>query len=132
MLGIITSTIGTDMETVVSLPFECTRPLQTAPLLRHLQASGPVHFVRTPVGDPAWLVTDYAEVKRLLASDKLDRSHPDPDNAARIGESALVSGPLGDYDTEPADSARTRALLGPHFSPKRIRVLRDRVDELTT
>ncbi|CAM3692899.1 cytochrome P450 [Kibdelosporangium persicum] len=120
------------MDTTVSLPFERTHPLRIPPLLRELQGQGPVHRVRTAVGDPGWLVTDYAEVKRLLASDKLGRSHPDPENAARIGESALVSGPLGDYETEPADSARTRALLQPHFSPKRMRVLRERVDELTT
>jgi cytochrome P450 len=120
------------METVVSLPFESTHPLRIPALVRELQASGPIHPVRTSVGDPAWLVTDYAEVKRLLAGDQLGRSHRDPENAARIGESALVSGPLGDYDTEPADSARTRALLQPHFSPARMRVLRDRVDELTT
>jgi pentalenolactone synthase len=120
------------METVVSLPFESTHPLQIPALVRELQASGPIHLIHTSVGDPGWLVTDYAEVKRLLASDKLGRSHRDPENASRIGESALVSGPLGDYDTEPADSARTRALLQPHFSPARMRVLRDRVDELTT
>jgi pentalenolactone synthase len=120
------------METVVSLPFDRPHPLWVPPLLRELQASGPVHLVRTPVGDPAWLVTDYAEVKRLLASDKLGRSHRDPDKAARIGESALVSGPLGDFDSEPADSARTRALLQPHFSPKRMRELRARVQNLTT
>lgn len=120
------------MDTTASLPFERTHPLQIPPLLRDLQSQGPVHLVRTPVGDHGWLVTDYAEVKRLLASDKLGRSHPDPENASRIGESALVSGPLGDFDTEPADSARTRALLQPHFSPKRMRVLRDRVDVLTT
>ncbi|MET0132962.1 MAG: cytochrome P450 [Kibdelosporangium sp.] len=120
------------MDTTVSLPFERTHPLQIPPLLRDLQSQGPVHLIRTPVGDPGWLVTDYAEVKKLLASDKLGRSHRDPENASRIGESALVSGPLGDFDTEPADSARTRALLQPHFSPKRMRVLRDRVDVLTT
>ncbi|GAA4870169.1 cytochrome P450 [Saccharopolyspora cebuensis] len=115
-----------------ALPFERTHPLRVPPLLRELQSRGPVHAVRTPVGDPAWLVTDYAEVKRLLAGDVLGRSHPDPDRAARIGESVLVSGPLGNYATEPQDSARTRALLQPHFSPKRIRELRDRVDVLAT
>lgn len=119
------------METTVSLPIERTHPLRIPPLLRDLQARGPVHQVRTAVGDPGWLVTDYAEVRWLLSGDKLGRSHPDPDNAARIGESAFVSGPLGDFDTEPADSARTRALLQPHFSPKRMRELRDRVEVLT-
>ncbi len=119
------------MDIAATLPFERTDPLRIPPLLRALQARGPIHRVRTPVGDTAWLVTDYAEVKRLLASDKIGRSHPDPANAARIGDSALVSGPLGNHETEEADSARTRALLQPHFSPKRMRELRVRVEALT-
>ncbi|MGH3564921.1 MAG: cytochrome P450 [Pseudonocardia sp.] len=119
------------MTGTVSLPFDQPHPLHIPPLLRELQAMGPVHRVRTSVGDRAWLVTDYAEVRRLLADERLGRSHPDPGNAARIGESVLVSGPLGDYETEATDSARTRALLQPHFSPKRMRVLHSRVEALT-
>ncbi|HEX3791899.1 MAG TPA: cytochrome P450 [Pseudonocardiaceae bacterium] len=120
------------MDTTVSLPIDRTHPLQIPPVLSDLQARGPIHLVRTQVGDPAWLVTGYAEVKQLLAGGKLGRSHRDPDRAARIGESAFVSGPAGDFDTEPADSARTRELLLPHFSPKRMRMLRDRVAALLT
>ena len=76
-----------------------------------------IHPVRTPVGDEAWLVTDYAQVRRLLDDDRLGRSHRKPETASRTGESALFGGPLGDFDTEQADHARMRALLQPHFSP---------------
>lgn len=120
------------MTNSVSLPIERTHPLQIPPLLRELRTRGSIHRVRTAVGDPAWLVTGYADVKRLLASDKLGRTHREPEKASRIGESALVSGPVGNFDTEPADSARTRALLQPHFSPHRMRMLRGRVDTLLT
>jgi pentalenolactone synthase len=82
-------------------------------------------------GDPAWLVTGYEEARRLLADDRLGRSHPDPAKAARMGESVLFGGPMGNYDTEQADNARLRSLLQPHFSPKRMRAFRSRVDELT-
>lgn len=115
----------------VQLPFEQADPLQVAPLLRQLLTRGPIHRVRTAVGDEAWLVTGYEQVRRLLADERLGRSHPDPDNAARSGESALFGGPLGNYDTEQADSARLRSLLAPHFSPKRMRALRPRVASLT-
>jgi pentalenolactone synthase len=120
------------VESAAALPFERIDLLRIPPVLRDLQARGPVHLVRTAVGDPAWLVTDYAEVKKLLAGDALGRSHPDPESASRIGESVFTGGPLGTFDTEPADSARTRALLQPHFSPKRMRALRERVESLTT
>jgi len=115
----------------IQLPFEQDHPLDVAPLLRQLQQDGVVHRVRTAVGDLAWLVTGYEEVRRLLADERLGRSHPDPANAARQGESVLSGGPMGNYDTEQADNARLRSLLQPHFSPKRMRALRPRVEELT-
>jgi cytochrome P450 len=92
---------------------------------------GSVHRVRTPVGHWAWLVTDYANVRRLLDDDRLGRSHPEPDTAARTGDSALFGGPLGDFETEAADHARMRTLLQPHFSPKHLRALAPRVETLT-
>ncbi|WP_219413477.1 cytochrome P450 [Pseudonocardia nigra] len=115
----------------IQLPFEKPHPLQAAPLLRTLQAAGPVHRIRTAVGDEAWLVTGYEQVRSLLDDDRLGRSHPDPASAARTGESALFGGPVGDFTTEHTDHARMRALLQPHFSPKRMRALRPRVEALT-
>jgi pentalenolactone synthase len=38
---------------------------------------------------------------------------------------------MGNFDTELADNARLRSLLQPHFSPRRMRPLRPRVEELT-
>jgi cytochrome P450 len=115
----------------VQLPFEQAHPLDVAPLLRQLQQDGVIHRVRTAVGDMAWLVTGYEEVRRLLADERLGRSHPDPANAARLGQSVLFGGPMGNYDTEQADNARLRSLLQPQFSPRRMRALRPRVEELT-
>lgn len=115
----------------VQLPFEQDHPLDVAPLLRQLQQDGVAHRVRTAVGDRAWLVTGYEEVRGLLTDERLGRSHPDPAKAARAGESALFGGPMGNYDTEHADNARLRSLLQPHFSPRRMRAVRPRVEELT-
>ncbi|TNC24088.1 cytochrome P450 [Amycolatopsis alkalitolerans] len=118
------------MSAVAQLPFEQPDPLRVAPRLRELQSEGTVHRVRTAVGDEAWLVTGHAEVRRLLDDDRLGRSHPAPEKAARTGESALFGGPLGDFGTEQTDHARMRALLQPHFSPKHLRALRSRVEAL--
>lgn len=116
----------------VQLPFEQAHPLAIPPLLRQLAQDGVIHRVTTMAGDQAWLVTGYEEVRGLLADERLGRSHPDPDRAARMGESVLFGGPMGNYATEQADNARVRSLLQPHFSPGRMRALRPRVDELTT
>ena len=99
----------------VQLPFEQAHPLEVAPLLRQLQHDGVVHRVRTTVGDQAWLVTGYEEVRRLLGDERLGRSHPDPARAARLGESVLLGGPIGNYDTEQADMARLRSLMQAPF-----------------
>lgn len=88
--------------------------------------------IRTDVGHEAWQATSYSEVRRLLGDDRLGRSHPDPENAARFGDSALFGGPHGDFETEREDHAKMRRLLQPHFSPKRMRALEPRVAELTT
>lgn len=116
----------------VQLPFAQTGPLQMPPLLRELQGRGAVHRIRTRVGDDAWLVTGYDDVRRLLDDDRLGRSHPDPQNAARSGESALFGGPLGNFETEKADHTRMRSLLQPHFTPGRMRAFRHRVETLTS
>jgi pentalenolactone synthase len=116
----------------VQFPFEQSHPLEVAPSLRALQDDGVIHRVRTPVGDPAWLVTGYEEIRRLLSDDRLGRSHPDPGSAARLSGSVILGGPQGSYDTEHADHARFRSLLQPYFSPKKMRALRPAVAELTT
>ena len=118
------------MTALAQLPFEQPSLLQAAPQLRALAARGTIHQIRTATGDPAWLVTGYEEVRRLLADPRLGRSHPDPGSAARTGESVLFGGPLGSYETEDADRARMRSLLQPHFAAGRMRALRPRVDVL--
>jgi cytochrome P450 len=114
------------------LPFEQADALQSPLDLRRLQALGRIHRVRTAVGDEAWLVTGYDDVRRLLDDDRLGRAHPAPETAARTGESALFGGPIGDFATEHADHARMRSLLQPHFSPRRMRALRPRVEALAS
>ncbi|MGH3719499.1 MAG: cytochrome P450 [Pseudonocardiaceae bacterium] len=112
------------------LPFPRPGVLDIAPLYRTLQASAPITPVRTPAGDVAWLVTGYAEVKALFADPRLGRSHPDPQHAARISDSAFLGGPTGEAATEAADHTRMRRLVTPAFSARRMHALRARIAEL--
>lgn len=114
-----------------ALPLEQPDILSTPPQLRGLQAEGPITRVRTQAGDEAWLVTRHAEVKQLLTDDRLGLSHRDPENAPRINDSIFYGGALGNFETEHADLARMRDLLQPYFTPKRMRALRPRVEDLT-
>lgn len=84
------------------------------------------------IGEFAWSVSEYSLVRQLLADPRLGRSHPCPEKAARIGDSVLFGGPVGNFETEHDDHARMRALLQPHFTPRLMRALAPRVDALTT
>jgi cytochrome P450 len=114
----------------VQLPFAQPHPLEPPPDLCALQSTGTIHRVLTQVGDDAWLVTGYQEVRRLMDAELLGRSHRDPTNAPRSRTSAIFGGPVGEFDTEIADHAQMRKLLQPHFSPKHMRTLEPKVEAL--
>ena len=117
---------------LISIPFEQPLPVAIDPILRQLASMGPVHQVRTPAGDRAWMITSYETVRRLLADDRLGLSHIDPANAARVHDSALFGGgPIGNYHTEQSDHRSFRSQLQPFFTPKRMRALRPKVAALT-
>lgn len=112
-----------------NLPFRTDGgALDIAPRFLELQRTEPVARVRTLTGDPAWLATGYHEVKQLLKEPTLGRSHPDPDNASRISNAAIMSRPSQeDVDTEVQQHRRMRQVLAPGFSAKRMLSLRERV-----
>jgi pentalenolactone synthase len=117
----------------VQLPFEHPdHPLDLPRGLKKLQQQGPIHRIRTLVGDEAWLVTGYSEVRLLLDDRRLGWSHPDPASAARASDSFMYGGPIGNFETELTDHQRMRELLHPLFSPGRAQALRGTVEVLTT
>ncbi|APU16613.1 MULTISPECIES: cytochrome P450 [Actinoalloteichus] len=119
------------MAVPVQLSVEHARPLHVDPVLRQLQHLSPVHRVRTASGGEAWRVTGYRQVRQLLEDSRLGRSHPDPDNAARTGEAAMLGRLRTSHETEKADHLRMRTLLRPQMAPGRMRAARPRVEELT-
>jgi cytochrome P450 len=116
-----------------AMPFEQAHPLEPAPQLCALQESGPVHQVRTRTGDEAWLVTGYQQVRSLYAGDRLARTHPKPDRAARLTASALFGGrPRENFASEDTDRAWFKEILHSVIAPARLRELRPWVDALVT
>ncbi|OLR93712.1 cytochrome P450 [Actinokineospora bangkokensis] len=114
------------------LPFDRPDALAAAPIFAALRQQGPVVRVITPAGDPAWLVTSYDAVREVFRDKRFGRSHPAPEQAARISHAAIQDGPSGDYETEERDHKRMRRMLAPAFSAPRMRALTDRVTELAT
>ncbi|MEV6237077.1 cytochrome P450 [Lentzea sp. NPDC051838] len=87
--------------------------------------------VTTPAGDPAWLVTDYDQVKTLLADRRLGRGHPDPDNAPKFTDSVLLGKPhQATAEEENERHTWMRRMLAPSFSARNMELLRPRVRRL--
>lgn len=89
-----------------------------------------VQRVTTPAKDPAWRISGYDTVRRLLTDPRLGRTHADPDRAPRYSGSAIFGRPQPALPTEREDHARMRRLLGPSFSARRLAILRDRVQQM--
>lgn len=121
----------TETEELPALPFHQPDILHMPPRARELQAACPIAQVRTPAGDEAWLVTRYAEARRLYNDDRLGIAHRDPAQAPRLSASILLGGPGGNFETEHADRARMRSHLAPFFTAGRMRTFSSKVEMLT-
>jgi cytochrome P450 len=121
--------VNTD-DSLPRLPFTQPHALEIAPELRKLQAEQPVAQVRTAVGDLAWVITRYDDVKELSADERIGHSHDDPEQAPRFSDSVLLGRPAFDAATEQQFSTRVRRLLTPAFTPRRMRAMQGGIDEL--
>jgi len=112
------------------MPFDRPDVLDIPTHARELQARSPIAQVRTPAGDIAWLVTSYRRVRQLLADERLGRSHPDPESAARYSNGLVFGGPVGSYSTERDAHARMRRIATGPFVLERMNRLRPRIQQI--
>lgn len=122
--------MSTDIADLPQLPFDRPAVLDVGPIWADLRARHPITRVITPAGDPAWLVTGYAEARTLFSDQRLGRSHREPEKAARISNSGFNGGPTLGFDTEPVFNARLRRVLAPSFSARRMRNLEEGMQTL--
>jgi cytochrome P450 len=115
----------------LQLPFERPGVLQLSPTYALLREKSPVVRVTTPAGDPAWIIVAYDEARQAFSDRRFGYyTHPDPENASRMSDAALHSAPMGGVDFE-AEMGRLRRLMAPSFSPKRVRLLTQWIQDLT-
>jgi cytochrome P450 len=116
----------------LQLPFPRPDVLHLSPLFAELRLEvGPVVKVTTPTGDPAWLVIGYDEARAAFSERSFGYyTHPDPPNAPTAAESIMIGRPIGGPAIE-IDMLHKRRLLTPAFSPKRMKLLHDWIQQLT-
>jgi cytochrome P450 len=90
--------------------------------------SPPVRRIRTPAGDPAWLVTGAEEIRSVLVDDRVGRSHPDPGTMPKYAGDPLYDMVINaDHRTADVLHQRLRKLIRPHFTARRMLQLRPRI-----
>ena len=112
------------------LPFPRNDVLHISSVYEDLRRSAPIVPVITPTGDPAWIVIAFDEAKTVFSDRRFGYyTHEDPKNASRMSEAAMHSHPMGGIDFEDL-MGRMRKLLAPGFTPRRMVLLKDWVQEL--
>lgn len=103
------------------------------PTYAALRAAGPVHRVTLPGGIAAWLVTDYAECRRIfLDNEAFSKDLPGTWQAYREGRVPLTGDVvigLGDsmLVSDPPRHTRLRSLVAKGFTPRRVAALEGEV-----
>jgi len=115
----------------LTMPFSRPSVLQVTPLFDELRPEHPIVPVTTLAGDPAWLVLAYDEAKAVYSDRRFAYfSHPDPEHAPRLTDALVHAAPMGDMDFE-AETTRLRKLMAPSFTPRRIKLLNEWIQQLT-
>lgn len=96
--------------------------LTLSPLRLRLQQQAGVCPIRTPVGDPAWLVTRHAEVATLLTDNRLGRSHEDPAHAPKFLDNPMLDMLITDAppEVELQEHLTKRAMYTASFAARRV------------
>jgi nocardicin N-oxygenase len=113
-------------QVVTDFPFPPPRDLLEFPhQFTAMQRESPVARVRLPNGAPAWLVTRYADVRKVLVDPRFSRALAVESEAARLAPAAILNKSLIGLD--PPDHTRLRTLVNRAFTARRIELLRPRV-----
>ncbi|WP_336321891.1 cytochrome P450 [Streptomyces lavendofoliae] len=90
------------------------------PYYARLRERGPVHHVRTSLGNDVWLIVGHAEARAALADPRLSKA---PSTAGRRMLDEDVVGPYL-LVLDPPDHTRLRGLVAREFTGRRVEALR--------
>ena len=98
-------------------------------LYRRLRISGPATPVVLWGGTPVWLITRYAEAKKLLNDPRLSKDHSSAMALFAPGTGHHLAGSINAtmLTSDPPDHTRLRKLVMKAFTPRTIEELRPRV-----
>ncbi|MFF3806398.1 cytochrome P450 [Streptomyces sp. NPDC002032] len=119
------TTIGT---TPLAYPFNTAEGLQLAEEYERVRDRPGLLRVQMPYGEPAWLVTRYADARLVLGDARFSRAAGAAHDEPRQSEGRTDSGILG---MDPPDHTRLRSLVAKAFTVRQVEKLRPQVRALT-
>ncbi len=96
------------------------------PMYARLREHEPLARVRMPYGDPAWLVTRYADVRAVLADARFSRA--EGRDEPRTAPHPRSAG--GIFSLDPPGHTRIRGLVSKAFTVRRVDHLRERIGQI--
>jgi cytochrome P450 len=111
-----------------SYPFSQPDQLRLDPSYAHLREHEPLSRIQLPYGEPAWLVTRYADVKTVLGDPRFSRAEGSDRDEPRVTPGPCGGGILG---MDPPEHTRLRRLVASTFTSRRVELLRPRAQEIT-
>ena len=111
----------------LSYPFNVAESLELSEEYEHARNRPGLLKVRMTYGEPAWLVTRYAEARFVLGDQRFSRAEGVRHDEPRQSEGRRDSGILG---MDPPDHTRLRTLVAKAFTVRQVEKLRPQVKEL--
>ncbi|MGW8555746.1 cytochrome P450 [Streptomyces tubercidicus] len=111
----------------LSYPFNVPESLELSEEYEQAQNRPGLLKVRMTYGEPAWLVTRYAEARFVLGDQRFSRAEGARHDEPRQSEGRRDSGILG---MDPPDHTRLRTLVAKAFTVRQVEKLRPQVKQL--
>ncbi|WP_329195942.1 cytochrome P450 [Streptomyces sp. NBC_01435] len=112
----------------LAYPFNTPDGLQLSDAYERVRDQSGLLRVQLPYGEPAWLVTRYAEARLVLGDQRFSRAAAASHDEPRQSEGQRDGGILG---MDPPDHTRLRSLVAKAFTVRQVEKLRPQVRELT-
>ena len=113
------------------MPRAAACPFDPPPELHALQQAGPLRKVRLWSGDTAWLVTRYAEQRKLLADPRVSADLGQPGYPHQAAPNAVGSRPgLSFISMDDPEHSRLRRMVTAPFMIKRVEAMRPGVQQI--
>ncbi|MES9509596.1 cytochrome P450 [Streptomyces sp. NPDC000609] len=112
----------------LAYPFNTPDGLQLSDAYERVRDQSGLLRVQLPYGEPAWLVTRYADARLVLGDQRFSRAAAASHDEPRQSEGQRDGGILG---MDPPDHTRLRSLVAKAFTVRQVEKLRPQVRELT-